>query len=295
MTQTNRVSTGVPELDCMLGGGLIPGTLTVAVGATGIGKTQLGVSFAHSGLAEDGRRGVIVDMASRGDSQNHAEYALRMTGWRPTTADLDALTDTRRVFDPAFEPGDYLRVFQYSSRRISKRDLDWDDWRLWQSELQHKLTGVIAFLYGAFVRGCKRVVIDGVEPVEKASESIQMQLFDYIYHQIVHKDHDWVARDLFRQEFRARSGEVDRHAYHHETLTALLLYTSRETMLEALISKPIEEGDALANANTILLLGKTIEQGRMGRGIYVAKHRGSACDDQIRNYTIGDAGIQIGR
>ena len=33
----------------MLGGGLLPGTLTVVYGATGIGKTHLGLTFAHQG------------------------------------------------------------------------------------------------------------------------------------------------------------------------------------------------------------------------------------------------------
>ena len=47
----SRLSTGVPGLDERLGGGLIPGTLTVVVGASGIGKTQLGLQFAHAGLA----------------------------------------------------------------------------------------------------------------------------------------------------------------------------------------------------------------------------------------------------
>ncbi|MEY2727842.1 MAG: hypothetical protein RLZZ458_3709, partial [Planctomycetota bacterium] len=42
-----RHSTGIPKLDDALGGGLIPGTLTVVMGATGIGKTQLGVRYAH--------------------------------------------------------------------------------------------------------------------------------------------------------------------------------------------------------------------------------------------------------
>ena len=37
----------------MLGGGLLPGTLTVVYGATGIGKTHLGLAFASHGA---GRR-----------------------------------------------------------------------------------------------------------------------------------------------------------------------------------------------------------------------------------------------
>ena len=39
-------------------------------------------------------------------------------------------------------------------------------------------------------------MIDGLEPVHRASQSIQLQLFDYIYHQILRKDPDWVAQEL---------------------------------------------------------------------------------------------------
>src|SRR5262249_20328955 len=46
-----RVSIGLDKLDSMLGGGLLPGTLTVVYGATGIGKTHLGLGFAHHGRA----------------------------------------------------------------------------------------------------------------------------------------------------------------------------------------------------------------------------------------------------
>ena len=65
----------------MLGGGLLPGTLTVAVGATGIGKTQLGLQFAYAGLRQEGKPGVLFDVSARGDSQSHADYAQRMFGW----------------------------------------------------------------------------------------------------------------------------------------------------------------------------------------------------------------------
>ena len=59
--QSSRQSTGVPGLDERLGGGLLPGTLTVVVGATGIGKTQLGLQYAQAGAAQEGRRGVVFD------------------------------------------------------------------------------------------------------------------------------------------------------------------------------------------------------------------------------------------
>ncbi len=59
---TPRVSTGIPTLDDMLGGGFLPGTLAVVYGATGIGKTHLGLIFADAGRDADGARGLIFDM-----------------------------------------------------------------------------------------------------------------------------------------------------------------------------------------------------------------------------------------
>ena len=81
VTTSLRVSTGLPRLDAMLGGGLLPGTLTVVYGATGIGKTHLGLAFAHDGRPADGAPGLLVDMNARGDSQQHAPYARRLYGW----------------------------------------------------------------------------------------------------------------------------------------------------------------------------------------------------------------------
>ena len=77
-----RQGFGIPALETHLGGGLIPGTLTVVAGATGAGKTQLGLHWAHAGHAAEGRRGVICDLTSRGDAQNHAGYARDLFGWQ---------------------------------------------------------------------------------------------------------------------------------------------------------------------------------------------------------------------
>ena len=120
------------------------------------------------------------------------------------------------------------------------RDLDHDQWQEWRVELNKKLDQAIAFFYGNFVHGVRRSVIDGVEPVDRASDSFQFQLFDYIYHQILHKDHDWVARDLFRVQFRSHEEQVMRHAYDHTRLGTMLMYTSHEVRLDDLINRPIE-------------------------------------------------------
>jgi hypothetical protein len=73
----------------------------------------------------------------------------------------------------------------------------------------------------------------------------------------------------------------------------MMLYTSHESMLDDLISRPLDEGDALSNANTLIYMGKTRDGSRIGRGLYVAKHRGSACSDEIVPYQIEDGGLSL--
>lgn len=304
-----RVQTGIGKLDEMLGGGLLPGTLTVVLGATGIGKTQLGLQFAQQGLEQEGERGIIFDMTARGDSQSHAEYARRLFEWelREAPAQTSGVLQTPGVVET---PGvssevsdiwerraarsDSLHVFHQAGRRVTTSDLDFDQQREWRAELNRKLTQTIQFFYGNFVHGVRRCVIDGIEPVDRASDSFQFELFEYIHHQILRKEAEWVARDLFREHFRAQAERVAQHAYEVGELACLMLCTTKEVTLDALLSRPIESGDVLSNANTIVLMGKVREGTRMGRALHIAKHRGSACDDAIVPFAIDEEGLRLG-
>jgi circadian clock protein KaiC len=53
------LGTGVPELDTMLGGGILPHSSTAVMGTPGAGKTILGLSFLYEG-ATQGERGLFV-------------------------------------------------------------------------------------------------------------------------------------------------------------------------------------------------------------------------------------------
>jgi hypothetical protein len=280
-------------LDGLMGGGLLPGTLTVVVGATGIGKTQLGLQFAQAGQQQEGRPGVIFDLTARGDSQNHADYARRIFGRELLPVPPDQEVSLAGFFRPQRPHGDYLHVFRQSGRRVTRQDLDFDAWHDWQGEIARRLAVSIAFFYGNFLQGVRRVVVDGIEPVGRPSDSIQLELFEYVYHQILRKDPQWVARDLFRQDFYQHAAEAARHVYDPASIACLLLYTSHETTLDGLIERPLDEGDLLSNANTILYLGKIREGTWFRRALYVAKHRGSACSDELIPYRIGEKGIEL--
>ncbi len=289
-----RLSTGIEGLDSLLDGGLMPGALTAVIGATGIGKTQFGLHFAQAGLNQEGRRGIVFDMCSRGDSQNHAAYAQRMFGWRLKTVEAEKHYEMGEFFERLYPGGDYIHVFERQGRRVTRADLEFEAWHDWQAELSRRLSATIAFFYGNFVQGARRAVVDGIEPVDRPSESIQFELFEYIYHQILRKDAAWVARDLFRERYRANAETIARHTYESARIGCLLLCTSRESSLDALIERPLDEGDVLSNANTVIAMGKVREVRNSSCAMYVVKHRGGACTDEIVPYHIEDGGIRLG-
>ena len=290
---SERQSTGIERLDQALGGGLIPGTLTVVMGATGIGKTQLGVTYCQAGEKQEQQTGIIFDLTTRGDSQNQAEYAKRIFDWDFRIRKLVDRIDCGVVWDKDEIRSDYLHVFNRGGRRVTINDMQPEEWQEFKADLMRRLDQTIAFFYGNFVHGVRRAVIDGVEPTEKDADSFQFHLFDYIYHQVLRKEHDWLARDLFRVHFRSQQEQVEKHVYDHKDVGGMLLYTSHEVMLDDLIVRPIQSGDVLSNANTVILMGKTREGSKIGRALYVAKHRGSACDDQILPYQITEQGIEF--
>ena len=292
-----RFSTGVPGLDERLGGGLIPGTTAAIVGASGVGKTQFSLQFLNAGLAAEGSRGVILDLTSRGDSQNHAEYAKSRFNWLPEPQDASKPFSPEEFFDKMSRgerySGEYLQAFPYTGRRVTRRDLDEDEWRDWKADLTKRLDATIAFLYTNFAQGARRLVVDGIEPVEHQGDSIQFELLEYVDQQVVKTDAAWVARDLFRQNYRAYEQQIAQTLYSSSELATILSYTSRETSLDTLIDKPLEEGDFFAQANTVIYLGKIRDGLKFRRAMYIFKHRGSVCSDEIIFYEIDDSGLHV--
>ncbi len=287
----SRQGFGIPALDQFLGGGLIPGTLTVIAGATGVGKTQLGLTWANQGQTADGKRGVLCDLTSRGDAQNHAEYAKSLFNWIINEYPSESTPDPESVWNLSELRGDYFHPFARAGRRVTRRDLDPEDWHAWKTDLARVLRKSVEFFYSQFVRGVKRVVVDGIEPTERFSESIQFEFFEYLYHQVLRKEDQWAARELFRERYRANEEKVAAHPYDFTKIGCLYLYTTPHVMLDDMLTLPINEGDIFSNANTIILMGRTKESGRLGRALYIPKHRGSACSDAIHPYRITDQGL----
>ena len=290
---TERIRTGLSQLDQLLGGGLLPGKLTVVIGSTGIGKTQLGIQFAHAGRVQEGEPGIIFDMTARGDTQNHADYAERLFDWNLREKDAGNMILPSEVWGPETARFDSIHIFKRAGRRVTISDMELDDWKAWKVDLQKRIVEAISFFYGNFVHGVRRCVIDGVEPTDKPSDSFQFHMFEYIYHQILRKEADWVARDLFRAQFRQHEQQIMQHIYDETQVACLLLYTCHEMMLDEMIERRIDSGDVLSNATTIILMGKFREGMKMGRALTVAKHRGSAVDESIVPFEIHQDGLRL--
>ncbi len=55
----------------------------------------------------------------------------------------------------------------------------------------------------------------------------------------------------------------------------------------------MDEGDLLANANTVIYLGKIRDGARIRRALYIPKHRGSPCSEEIVPYRIDEKGVHV--
>jgi KaiC/GvpD/RAD55 family RecA-like ATPase len=290
---TPRTSTGLAQLDEMLGGGLLPGTLTVAYGATGIGKTHLGITFGAHGRKADGARGLVFDMNARGDSQQHHEYAKRLHGW-----ELGRWTHTVTPMAEPYPPAEQMEAFYCDALEWAGKVRDYQvqtpdgpefDWN-WKAMYNHAFYTVRPFVYFHLAAGSRRIVVDGIEPMDVPADYIQPYLFDQLYRTVIHRDAETLGMEICLPVWRHREF-IDAHRYDHETVTTLLLVTTEETQLEHLIARKVASGDIGAVANTILVMGSERIGSRLGRFMYVVKHRGSAKSDEIVEYRITESGL----
>ncbi len=73
-----KIPTGIPGLDPLLAGGLLPKTSTVVIGSTGSGKTTFATQFIMKGL-KDGQEGIFISL------DEGKEYIIRDAlnmGWK---------------------------------------------------------------------------------------------------------------------------------------------------------------------------------------------------------------------
>jgi len=102
---SDRISTGIPKLDEMLGGGLIRGRTYLVTGETGVGKTILSLQFLLEGLRR-GEECIYVSLDERIDGVLRGAISLGWDFWEYME---------RGIFHP-FE----FRLFTSDLRRFGK-------------------------------------------------------------------------------------------------------------------------------------------------------------------------------
>ena len=292
---TTRVSTGSPRLDEMLGGGLLPGTLAVVYGATGIGKTHVGLTFANHGRQADRAPGLLFDMNARGDSQQHHAYAARLFDWQ-----LGRWTHTVTPMADPYPSPDQMQAYycdalpwvgklrEYQVQTADGLEFDWN----WKAVYNHALYTVRPFVYFHLAAGSRRIVVDGIEPMDVPADYVQPFVFDELYRKVIHRDSETLGMEICLPVWQHREF-IDAHRYDHGAVTTLLLVTTEETQLEHLIARKVATGDIGAVANTVLVLGSERVGNRLGRFLCVVKHRGSAMSDEIAEYRVTERGLVL--
>ena len=293
MNPGDRLSTGSDFLDRKLGGGFLPGTLVVVRGTTGVGKTILGLQFAHAGLTEEGRRGIVVNFFTRGDTQNHPSYARDFFGWPLLPFHPDGNDSLSRLWEGKNGLGDYFEALEFRGRRVNRSQMEEREWREWNAEYQKRRSRLLHFLYGNFVSGARRLVLDGIEPDHPMDPSFQMEVAEEIAHNLVRKEPEWLAREFLRERYFANREAVARRPYDHTRICTLLLQTSSETMLEKLEESPTPPGDLAINANTLILLGKIRQGGKLRRALRIVKHRASPADESVHPFEVNETGLHF--
>ena len=98
--------------------------------------------------------------------------------------------------------------------QVPTPDGGWEfDWN-WKATYNHALYTVRPFLYFHFAAGTRRVVVDGVEPMDSPADSIQFFMFDELYRKMIHRDAETLGMEICLPVWKHREF-IDAHRYDH--------------------------------------------------------------------------------
>jgi circadian clock protein KaiC len=143
---TERLPSGIPGLDGLIGGGLLAGSTTLLLGMTGSGKTTMALQFALEGL----RRGEHTMFVNFQENPTQLQRAIANLG-----------TDAEAVAKNGFN-------------------------LLYASPVELQIDSIVVEIFEAIKAGSiKRLVIDAIGDLAAAANDTQ-RLHDYLYSLIQH-------------------------------------------------------------------------------------------------------------
>lgn len=225
--ERQRITTGVPGLDSMLGGGLIEGSAALVSGAPGVGKTTLSLQYLVAGTRL-GQPGLLVTFE---EFPATLVRDAKSMGW-----DLRAL-----------EAEGKLRLL-FTSPEVFLKSLQSPD-----SPLSETLRVIAP----------RRAVLDSMAHFHRlTSDPVELR---HIYNTLV-------------------------NGLKREGMTSLLLDEAAR-----LLGAPYSNRGALPFLVDAIVLMRYVEvDSAMQRAIAILKMRGSAHAREIRGFSIGQNGVQIG-
>jgi KaiC/GvpD/RAD55 family RecA-like ATPase len=109
-----RVETGIPGIDELIGGGLLSKSLTLLTGTTGTGKTIMSSQFIYSGVKDYNEAGIYVSFEEPID--NIKENCLDF-GW-----DFDPLERKGKIVFVRYDPFHVEDIYELIETNIKKVD-----------------------------------------------------------------------------------------------------------------------------------------------------------------------------
>ena len=107
-----RIKIGIPGIDNLIGGGLIPHSLTLLTGTTGTGKTIMSSQFIYSGVEDHNQPGVYISFEEPID--NIKENCLEF-GW-----DFEPLERKGKVIFVRYDPFHVEDIYELIETNIKK-------------------------------------------------------------------------------------------------------------------------------------------------------------------------------
>ena len=109
-----RIETGIPGIDELIGGGLMPNSLTLLTGTTGTGKTIMSSHFIYSGVKDYNQPGAYISFEE--PIENIKENCLEF-GW-----DFEALEKKDKVVFVRYDPFHVEDIYELIETNIKKID-----------------------------------------------------------------------------------------------------------------------------------------------------------------------------
>jgi circadian clock protein KaiC len=168
---TSRIRTGIPGLDALLGGGLIEGSANLLVGATGTGKTTLGMQYLYNGIVQHDEAGLLVTFEEfpyslMRDAHSH--------GW-----DLGALQEADKLRIVFTSPSVLLASLESPTSPLSRVIREWEVRRVVLDSITHlsRITTdpmALRKLETTIVNGLKREGVTSILTCEAAGAQLNL-------------------------------------------------------------------------------------------------------------------------